>query len=102
MTFSWNVKEQSMKDYKKYNDELFSRWAPVYDIFELLLSDVCKKIAQAVNPSNKSILDLVTGTGSLAIKPIPFCRLIYWHRGIISIPPTPNKPIQKAPGQTPS
>ena len=20
-----------MKDYKKYNDQLFSRWAPVYD-----------------------------------------------------------------------
>ena len=56
-----------MKDYKKYNDQLFSRWAPIYDGFEIVLSDVRKKIAQEINPINKSVLDVATGTGSLAI-----------------------------------
>ncbi len=57
-----------MKDYKKYNDQLFSRWAPVYDAFEIILSNVRKKIIQEINPINKSILDVATGTGSLAIE----------------------------------
>jgi ubiquinone/menaquinone biosynthesis C-methylase UbiE len=56
-----------MTDYKKYNNQLFSRWAPVYDGFELLLSDVIKKITQEINTTHKSILDVATGTGSLAI-----------------------------------
>ncbi len=57
-----------MKDYKKYNDQLFSRWAPVYDAFEIILSNIRKKIIQEINPINKSILDVATGTGSLAIE----------------------------------
>ena len=56
-----------MKDYKEYNDKLFSRWAPIYDGFEIVLSDVRKKITQEINPINKSVLDVATGTGSLAI-----------------------------------
>ncbi|MBP8193492.1 MAG: class I SAM-dependent methyltransferase [Chitinophagales bacterium] len=56
-----------MKDYKKYNDQLFSRWAPVYDVFELILSDVRSQITKEINPINKSVLDVATGTGSLAI-----------------------------------
>lgn len=56
-----------MKDYKKYNDQLFSRWAPVYDVFELILSDVRRQITKEINPINKSVLDVATGTGSLAI-----------------------------------
>jgi ubiquinone/menaquinone biosynthesis C-methylase UbiE len=56
-----------MKDYKKYNDQLFSRWAPVYDVFELILSDVRNQITKEINPINKSVLDVATGTGSLAI-----------------------------------
>jgi ubiquinone/menaquinone biosynthesis C-methylase UbiE len=56
-----------MKDYEAYNDRLFSRWAPVYDGFEIILSGVRKKITQEIDPTNKSVLDVATGTGSLAI-----------------------------------
>ncbi len=56
-----------MKDYEKYNDKLFSKWAPIYDGFEIILSNVRKKITQEINPVNKSVLDVATGTGSLAI-----------------------------------
>lgn len=56
-----------MKDYQQYNNKLFSRWAPIYDGFEIVLSDVRKKITQEINPINKSVLDVATGTGSLAI-----------------------------------
>ncbi len=56
-----------MKDYQAYNDKLFSRWAPVYDGFELILSHVRKEMVQEINPSNKTVLDVATGTGSLAI-----------------------------------
>ncbi len=58
----------TMKEYKEYNNELFSRWAPVYDVFEILLSDVRKKIILEIHPIHKSILDVATGTGSLAIE----------------------------------
>ena len=54
-------------DYKEYNDRLFSRWASVYDGFELILSQVRRKVTQEINPINKSVLDVATGTGSLAI-----------------------------------
>lgn len=57
-----------MKDYKEYNEKLFSRWAPIYDVFELVLSDIRKKMADEINPANKSVLDVATGTGSLAIE----------------------------------
>lgn len=56
-----------MEDHIKYNDQLFSRWAPVYDIFELLLSNVRRKIVQEIDTTGRSILDVATGTGSLAI-----------------------------------
>ncbi len=56
-----------MKDYKKYNDWLFSRWAPIYDVFELFLAEVRKEMAKEINPAGKTILDVATGTGSLAI-----------------------------------
>lgn len=57
-----------MKDYKAYNDQLFGRWAPIYDIFELLLSGIRKDVVQEVNAAGKSILDVATGTGSLALE----------------------------------
>ncbi|MDB4286305.1 hypothetical protein N9933_03295 [bacterium] len=53
-----------MKEYEAYNDQLFSRWAPVYDGFELILFNVREKITEEINASNKSVLDLATGTGS--------------------------------------
>jgi ubiquinone/menaquinone biosynthesis C-methylase UbiE len=56
-----------MKDYKQYNDQYFSRWAPVYDIFEILLADVRKEIVKEIHPAGKTILDVGTGTGSLAL-----------------------------------
>ena len=56
-----------MKEYQAYNDKLFSRWAPVYDGFELILSHVRKEMVQEINPGNKTVLDVATGTGSLAI-----------------------------------
>ena len=55
-------------DYKAYNDKLFSRWAPVYDGFELLLSGIRNKSVEQINPTGKTVLDVATGTGSLAIK----------------------------------
>jgi len=57
-----------MKDYKKYNEQLFAKWAPIYDGFELMLSTVREKITQEINPNNKTVLDVATGTGSLAIE----------------------------------
>jgi len=56
-----------MKDYQEYNDKLFSRWAPVYDGFELILSRVRKEMVLEISPTNKTVLDVATGTGSLAI-----------------------------------
>ena len=56
-----------MKEYEEYNEKLFSRWAPIYDGFELVLSDIRKKVNQEINPADKSVLDVATGTGSLAI-----------------------------------
>lgn len=56
-----------MKDYQKYNDKLFSRWAPIYDGFELVLFKVRDQITEAINPKGKAALDVATGTGSLAI-----------------------------------
>ncbi len=56
-----------MKDHIAYNDRLFSRWAPVYDGFELLLYAVRNKVVQQINPTNAAVLDIATGTGSLAI-----------------------------------
>lgn len=57
-----------MMDYKAYNDKLFSRWAPIYDGFELLLAGIRKKNVEQINPVGKSVLDVATGTGSLAIE----------------------------------
>ncbi len=65
-----------MKDYKEYNDKLFSRWAPFYDGFELILSGVRNKIAQEINPTNKTVLDVATGTGSLAIALSPKAKKV--------------------------
>ncbi|MEZ5003950.1 MAG: class I SAM-dependent methyltransferase [Chitinophagales bacterium] len=56
-----------MKNYIQYNQQLFSRWAPIYDGFELLLYGVRKSICQEIDSNNKTILDVATGTGSLAI-----------------------------------
>lgn len=56
-----------MTDYKDYNDRLFSRWAPVYDGFEILLHPIRDTVIRKINPLNKSVLDIATGTGSLAI-----------------------------------
>ena len=55
-------------DYKAYNNKLFSRWAPIYDGFELLLSDIRKKNVEHINPAGKTVLDVATGTGSLAVE----------------------------------
>lgn len=57
-----------MVSHKEYNDQLFSRWAPVYDGFELILSGIRKKTVKQINPAGKSVLDVATGTGSLAIQ----------------------------------
>ncbi len=56
-----------MKDHESYNNQLFSRWAPVYDGFEVVLSGVRDSVAKEINPIGKSVLDVATGTGSLAI-----------------------------------
>jgi len=56
-----------MKEYEDYNNKFFSRWAPIYDGLEIVLSNVREKISQEINPINKSVLDVATGTGSLAI-----------------------------------
>lgn len=57
-----------MNDYKQYNDRLFSRWAPIYDGFELVLSGIRKQVVREIDPASKTILDVATGTGSLAIE----------------------------------
>jgi demethylmenaquinone methyltransferase/2-methoxy-6-polyprenyl-1,4-benzoquinol methylase len=57
-----------MKNYQEYNNKLFSRWAPIYDGFELILSRIRKDITQQIDPTDKYVLDIATGTGSLAIE----------------------------------
>ncbi len=56
-----------MKAYEIYNDKLFSRWAPVYDGFELLLYGVRRKMARAMDLTDRTVLDVATGTGSMAV-----------------------------------
>lgn len=65
-----------MKAYEIYNDKLFSRWAPVYDGFELLLSGVRRKMALAIEHADRSVLDVATGTGSLAIALSPKAKKV--------------------------
>lgn len=65
-----------MKAYEIYNDKLFSRWAPVYDGFELLLYGVRRKMALAIDATDKSVLDVATGTGSLAIALSPKAKKV--------------------------
>jgi phosphatidylethanolamine/phosphatidyl-N-methylethanolamine N-methyltransferase len=60
-------KEREMTDHKDYNDRLFSRWAPVYDGFEIILHPIRDQVIRKINPFDKSVLDIATGTGSLAI-----------------------------------
>lgn len=57
-----------METYQQYNDKLFSRWAPIYDGFEIILSGIRKKVVNQINPVSKRVLDVATGTGSLAIE----------------------------------
>lgn len=68
--------EVEMKDHTAYNEQLFARWAPVYDGFELVLSDVRKKMAKEINPVNQTVLDIATGTGSLAIALSPVAKSV--------------------------
>lgn len=56
-----------MQDHKHYNDQLFSRWAPVYDAFEIVLGNIRRQVVQEINPTHATILDVATGTGSMAI-----------------------------------
>jgi demethylmenaquinone methyltransferase / 2-methoxy-6-polyprenyl-1,4-benzoquinol methylase len=65
-----------MKAYEAYNNRLFARWAPIYDGFELVLSGVRRKIALAIDPTDKSVLDVATGTGSLAIALSPKAKKV--------------------------
>jgi ubiquinone/menaquinone biosynthesis C-methylase UbiE len=58
---------QNMLDYKKYNDQFFSRWAPVYDTLELILNGVRTEIIKEIDSANKTVLDVATGTGNLAL-----------------------------------
>lgn len=63
-----------MKDYKAYNDKLFGRWAPIYDGFELLLAGIRKQLVKEIDPIGLSVLDVATGTGSLAIELSPVAK----------------------------
>ena len=56
-----------MQDHERYNDRLFSRWAPVYDAFEIVLGNIRKQVAHEINPTRATILDVATGTGSMAM-----------------------------------
>lgn len=56
-----------MLDYKKYNDQFFSRWAPFYDTLELILHGVRTEIVKEIDSANKTVLDVATGTGNLAL-----------------------------------
>ena len=68
--------DRYMDDHKAYNDKLFSRWAPIYDGFELLLSGIREQIVQEIDPVNLSVLDVATGTGSLAIELSPVAKKV--------------------------
>lgn len=65
-----------MDDHKAYNDKLFSRWAPIYDGFELLLSGIREQIVRDIDPVNLTVLDVATGTGSLAIELSPVAKKV--------------------------
>jgi len=53
----------------KKNKEFFEKWAQFYDIIEIAVKGVRKYIVNLIlNSSNLEILDVCTGTGSLALK----------------------------------
>ena len=55
------------EDYHEYTEKFFARWAPVYNVMEILASGVRKKAASLVAaPSGTRILDVATGTGRQA------------------------------------
>ncbi len=51
-----------------FNNKFFEKWAPYYDIFEIILGPMRSKAAELLSlPKKSKILDVATGTGSLAI-----------------------------------
>lgn len=51
-----------------FNNKWFARWAPYYDIFDLIIGKLRKVAAKTINiPQKSKVLDVATGTGSQAV-----------------------------------
>lgn len=54
-------------DYSSYIDNFFRKWAPLYDLVDLLIWKLRERVFHFVNPEKGAkILDLCTGTGKQA------------------------------------
>jgi ubiquinone/menaquinone biosynthesis C-methylase UbiE len=65
-----------MKSYEVYNNRLFARWAPIYDGFEVALAGVRRSIVHQMDCTGRTVLDVATGTGSLAIALSPTAKSV--------------------------
>lgn len=57
------------KEFIKKNNDFFTKWARIYNIIEFFIRNLRKKIAEYIpNRKQVEILDVCTGTGSLALR----------------------------------
>jgi len=57
-------------------NRLFARWAPIYDGFEVALAGVRRSIVRQMDCTGRTVLDVATGTGSLAIALSPMAKSV--------------------------
>ena len=68
------------EDYYEYITKFFGRWAPAYDVVDILISGIRDKVVDVTNTrSGSKILDVATGTGKQAFA---FARKDYDVTGI--------------------
>lgn len=62
------LKSSKITNHTYYNNKFFEKWAPYYDIFEIVLGPLRSKATKLLDlPKGSKALDVATGTGSLAI-----------------------------------
>jgi len=72
------------KDHTTYIEDYFARWAPLYDLQQVLFSRIREKAVDITNaPKGAVILDVATGTGRQAFA---FAKRGYQVIGIDLLP----------------
>jgi len=59
---------QNNKDYYSYTKNMFKKIAPFYNIFELFIPGIRKKVVELTNVKTGKVLDVCCGTGTQAIE----------------------------------